>query len=432
MCRNLLFPLYINMRKANSTEATLKKTTVEMESDVKEQKPLEPKELVDWEPCDKEITDPIETVKVILQLSDIDTEPEEWFESIWRELVRKKDWTIYLLNSLNNNVNKDPILVCISHLYSGKYAYIKKWDMELYWPVEVKRYRRRLATPLGYINIPIVTVNWTPIFFNSKWCLTQAERNIYELYNQKKVNFDRMELEKKIMWDLIIYSQLWTKTLEESKALLTKIEEEVRKTWVVKKFTFDNWIFEINFDWRMWFDTAREQPPMVLPPFTITIDFLNKRLWLRGWHPHRFQDNFCLWGALTQLKDRCFRDRDMYWLVMGMVQFGCEWNSSDVWMWDRHPWRCIIRTFEDNWIPNLSGLPVSAEEIYCTLLSYSYTYVLDTDELVNDCARLLKDSEPFRALLKQRVQQEWINWFLDWLSSELVDKDEPFIKELHS
>jgi hypothetical protein len=37
--------------------------------------------LVDYEPGEKEITDAMETVKVILKLSDIDTEPEEWFEN---------------------------------------------------------------------------------------------------------------------------------------------------------------------------------------------------------------------------------------------------------------------------------------------------------------------------------------------------------------
>ena len=56
------------MRKADGTEATLTKHSVEMESDIKEWKPLEPKDLVDYEPGEKEITDAMETVKVILKL----------------------------------------------------------------------------------------------------------------------------------------------------------------------------------------------------------------------------------------------------------------------------------------------------------------------------------------------------------------------------
>jgi hypothetical protein len=40
---------------------------------------LEPKELVDWEPGEKEITDPRETVAVLLKLSNYEQTPEEWF-----------------------------------------------------------------------------------------------------------------------------------------------------------------------------------------------------------------------------------------------------------------------------------------------------------------------------------------------------------------
>jgi hypothetical protein len=52
-----------------------------MKADLKAGEPLKPKELVDWEKSDKVITDAMETVKVILELSDIKDDPEDWFKS---------------------------------------------------------------------------------------------------------------------------------------------------------------------------------------------------------------------------------------------------------------------------------------------------------------------------------------------------------------
>ena len=417
------------MRKADGTEATLTKHSVEMESDIKEWKPLEPKDLVDYEPGEKEITDAMETVKVILKLSDIDTEPEEWFENQWYEVLRKKDWTVYITDWNGMGIDKDIVRRCLQLLYWGKYAYLKKWDFELYWPVDIKRYQRRLATPLGYITIPIITVNNTPVFFNSKWCLTDWEKTTYELYNNKSQDYDRMELEKKIMWDLILYSQIWTKTMDDSKALFEKIKKECENTGVLKRIAFDNWVFTLDFDWRIWFDTAKNQKPMVFPPFTITIDFVRKQLWLRGRHPHRYNWGFCLGWVLTDIKDRCFKEKDIYWLVMGMIQFAWEWNSSDVGHSDRHPWNCIIRTFQDNGYTDIRELPVSAWEILLTLIEYSYTYLLDNVDLREVLKEQLLNNEWFRKLFLERVNKEKRNSMINEVLTE-KEREKDFIKEL--
>lgn len=415
------------MRKADGTEATLTKHSVEMESDLKGWKPLEPKDLVDWEPNEKEISDTMETVKVILKLSEINDDPEDWFEKQWFEIVRKKDWTAYLVNDLG--MDRDIVKRCLSILYWGKYAYLKKDNFELYWPVEIKRYQRRLATPLGYITIPIITVNNTPVFFNSKWCLSEEERNCYELYNNKTIDYDRMELEKKIMWDLILYSQLWTKSVDDSKTLFDKIKKECEQVWTLKKISFNNWVFTLDFDWRMWFDTAKHQPPMVFPPFTITIDFVRKQLWLRGRHPHRYNWGFCLGGALTDIKDKCFKEKDIYGLVMGMIQFAWEWNSSDVGHSDRHPWNCIIRTFQD-WVSyDISNLPVSKGEVLLTLLEYSFTYVLENNTLSQELKQLLLNNEWFRKLFSDRLELGRRRDIIENLLSD-EEKENDFIKAL--
>lgn len=417
------------MRKADGTEATLTRHSVEMESDLKAWKPLEPKELVDREPNDKKITDTMETVKVILELSDIKDSPEEWFEKQWFDLVKKKDWTNLLIDANSQWVITDIVKKAIDILYGWKWAYLKKWEYELYWPVEVKRYTRDLATPLWHINIPIITVKDTPVFFNSKWCLSEWEKSTYELYNNKEYDYDWMELEKKIMWDLILYSQLWTKSLEDSKTIFDKIESECSKMWILKRIKFDNWVFTLNFDWRIWFDTAHNQKPMVFPPFTITIDFVRKSLWLSGWHPHRWNGGFCLGWELTKIKDRCFKEKDIYGLVMWMVQFWCEWNSSDVWHSERHPGGCIINSYNDWVFSSLDWLPVSKEEILLTIAEYSYTYILDHTWTSMPFKDLLLWSESFRALMTDRLSKERIVNLVNWLLSE-TDKKKSFIKAL--
>lgn len=239
------------MRKADWTEANLTKTPVEMEAKLEGGKPLEPKDLVDREPGEKEITDALETVGVILKLSEIDTEPEQWFKEQWFDILRNNDGEAYLYEPSNDRVIKDIVSKCLNILYYGKYAFLKKDNFELYWPVDIKRYQRRLATPLGYIKIPIITVENTPVFFSAKWCLTNEERSAYELYNNKTYDYDRMELEKKIMGDLILYSQLWTKTMDESKDLFDKIKKECENIGTLQRIAFNNGIFQLDFTWRM-------------------------------------------------------------------------------------------------------------------------------------------------------------------------------------
>lgn len=416
------------MRKADGTEANLTRHSVEMEADLKGWKPLEPKDLVDREPNEKVITDAMETVKVILSLSDIEEEPEEWFEKQWYDLVKKKDGTVVLLNTNQNQIITDIVKKVVDILYYWKRAFLRKGEFELYWQVDVKRYVRELDTPLGKITIPVITVWDTPVFFNSKWCLSEWERSTYELYNNKEYDYDKMELEKKIMSDLILYSQTGVKAMDDSKSIFNRIKEECDKMWVLKKIAFKDWIFTLDFDWRIWFDTAQKQKPMVFPPFTITIDFMRKNLWLRWWHPHRWNGWFCLGWALTQIKDQCFKNKDIYGLVMWMVQFGNEWNSSDVGHSDRHPWNCIIRTYNDTGF-DLEWLPVSKEEIILTVAEYNYTCVLDLNWLSNPAKELLMNSESFRALMKDRLNKDNIKYLVAWLLTT-EEKKKDFIQEL--
>jgi hypothetical protein len=121
----------------------------------------------------------------------------------------------------------------------------------LYGPVDIKRYVRKLATPYGYITIPIITVDNTAVLFDSHWCLTDGEKSTYELYNNKTYDYDAMELEKKIMSDLILYSTLGQKDMEQSKGIFEKIKKECENTGVLKKITFKDGIFTLDFDWRI-------------------------------------------------------------------------------------------------------------------------------------------------------------------------------------
>jgi hypothetical protein len=65
-----------------------------------------------------------------------------------------------------------------------------------------------LETPYGRIVMPIVCVDDTPMFFKKTGLLSQEQVETYELYNNKTEDFDRLEMEKKIMADLISYSQI--------------------------------------------------------------------------------------------------------------------------------------------------------------------------------------------------------------------------------
>lgn len=429
MCRNLLFYFSSRMRKADGTEATLTKHSVEMESDIKEWKPLEPKELVDWEPGEKEITDPRETVAVLLKLSNYEQTPEEWFAENWYEVLKNKDWEVRLFCVNSWGIDTDPVKRCIQILYGNKYAYLKKWEFELYWPVDIKRYVRKLATPYGYITIPIITVDNTAVLFDSHWCLTDGEKSTYELYNNKTYDYDAMELEKKIMSDLILYSTLGQKDMDQSKGIFDKIKKECENTGVLRKITFKDGLFVLDFDWRIWFDTAKQEKPMVFPPFTIKIDFARKNLSLSWWHPHRWQGGFCLGGELTKIRDRCFKEKDIYGLVMWMVQFWQEWNSSDVGHWDRHPWRCIINAWNDWTFSGIDDLPVSKAEIIFTVMEASITYVLDNNWLSNPLKELLMENEWFRKQFKERVSLGNRKTIIDTLLTE-TQKKKDFIKEL--
>ena len=115
-------------------------------------------------------------------------------------------------------------------------------------------------------------------------------------------------------------------------------------------------------------DTDWEHPWMVLPPLEIIIDLRN--LTVRGnrcYHPHVMWDYWlCMGWTLTDLVQKCIRERDLKTLVGGMIDFGNSWTSSDAEDSDRHPASCIKRYYDSNDI-DWSTVPVNRMDILHTL-----------------------------------------------------------------
>lgn len=65
-----------------------------------------------------------------------------------------------------------------------------------------------MNTPYGKVLCPLITVESVPVFFPMDKLLSGSQVATYELYNNKKEDFDKREMEKKIMSDLIAYSQI--------------------------------------------------------------------------------------------------------------------------------------------------------------------------------------------------------------------------------
>ena len=65
-----------------------------------------------------------------------------------------------------------------------------------------------MNTPYGKVLCPLMTVESVPAFFPVSKLLSREQVQTYELYNNKTEDFDKREMEKKIMSDLIAYSQI--------------------------------------------------------------------------------------------------------------------------------------------------------------------------------------------------------------------------------
>lgn len=385
------------MRRKGSTEQVVKRTAMKSEIEVGE--PLEPEEVADYVCPDKEITDPIEAFGYVLQMAWEGKTAEEWFEehNIHKWTNEKgesmlMDWSWYKVDNLIRNY--------INHEYwNARRAYVKKDWKEIYWRVSIKPYDSMLETPYGRIVMPIVCVDSTPMFFKKSGLLTPDQVEVYELYHNKTEDFDRLEMEKKIMADLILYSQIWTKTIEQSKDVFDRIKKECDKLGCIDSISFREWIFTINFGWRMITDSSGAIPQMVAPPFTMTIDFRNKRIECSWEHPHNLHPQPCLGWELTRIKDKCFKERDLYWLVMWMLEFGLQWTSTDAGNTDRDASYCLTRHLEQNLRctkDNVMAIPIPFEEIMRTVCRQTpdfflqmwssrqwFTEMLDDENFVN-------------------------------------------------
>ena len=398
------------MKKKWTTELTVKKNKTKMTSEIEAGKPLEPKEVKDYECPDIEIDSPKETLEAILKLSGEDKSIEDWLKEKNYTIWSDSDWNQIILDS-NQQIIRDIVYEYLYNTYSWRYAYLKKGNQELYWQVSIRNYKSILNSPYGRIHMPLLMVDSTPVFFDKKWLLTEEEKNCYELYNNKDTLFDQMELEKKIMHDLILYTTNSNKTLEQSKDLFERIKEQCETVGTIDKIEFKNWVMRIYFGWRLAKDSSWKYGWLPLPPFDISIDFINKSIICNWEHPHNMHPSPCLWGELTRIKDSCFRDKDIYWLTMGMIEFGNSWTSTDADHTAREPGACIrnfivhsdsLQSWE--W---LSNLPIDLKDIIKTVSRYDSSFFAWKNCYATWLSEWLENEENWNAV-KQFCWNDWL------------------------
>lgn len=388
-------------QRRNSTEAVVKKTA--LETNIKVGEPLEPEKVIEYECPDKEITDPIEAFWYVLQIAGDWRSTEEYFKEKGLAVWTNKEWNTLVMTSswrICNNIIRE----YLEDNYLWQWAYLKKWDRELYWRVDMRPYDSLMKSPYWKIHMPLITVNSVPVFFPKNKLLTREQVNTYELYNWKSEDFDKSELEKKIMADLIRYSQLWVKEVKDAKAIFDRIQKECEKIWTVKRLTFNDWMFVIEFDWRLAVDSSWHYKPMVLPPFKIKIDFRQKTVSWEWEHPHNLHPDLCMWWELTRLKDRCFKERDIGWLVLWLVQFWNQWTSTDAWWTDRCASYCL-----QHWL-----LDTSIDK----------DYIMDLPVRLSDIIYTLDDTGNEDFFLQKNTSRQWFTEMLDneWFVKELLEK----------
>lgn len=390
--------------RRNSTEATVKK--VAMTSDIKVGEPLEPEKVIEYDCPNVEITDQKEAFGYVLKISGYEWTIEDYFKeknldiwtnANWESLVMDRGWRVY----------KNLIRDFLQEHYVWQYAYLKKWDSELYWRVQLRPYDSLMKSPYGVIHMPLMTVDNVPIFFPMNKLLTREQVSTYELYNWKQEDFDRVELEKKIMADLITYSQLWVKNITNAKDIFDRIQKECEKIWTVSGLRFDNWILNIRFDWRMLVDSSWTYWPLAAPPFTIMVDFRNKEISWDWEHPHNLHPDLCLGWELTRLKDKCFKDRDIYWLAMWLVQFWNQWTSTDAGHTSRDVPHCVLRylqTIPADTCINEWALPVSLASIVQSLAEmWQQSYFLNVGSTARRMFINRLEEESFVLELKEKI-----------------------------
>lgn len=400
------------MRRKDSTEATVEK--VELKTELDALKPIEPKDVIDFEVNEEAeaIKDEMEVLKIFLKLNDYKWGVNRFLKGKGFQVLKDDDWKEYFLKDWT--IVKDLMTEVFNKLYANKSAYIKRWDYVLFGEIQIRPYKVKVCTKYGNIELPSMSVDWTTIYFPRDNVLSTDELETYRMYNQKNQDYNKMELEKKIMADLISYTQLWTKTLEQSSELIERIKSDLSSLWTVKYCGFKDWKITLDFPYRMGTDNSKHYYPMVLPPFKIIIDFKNKNISLQWEHPHNLGGSPCLWWELTRIKDQCFKDKDIHWLVVAMAQFWNSFTSNDCGHWDRDPSRCLIRHIRDKGLSFNDLLEIKEvpfEEIFKSIAFYDVNrFTYHYPEFVEKC----KD-ESFLKMLLGAVNKDNQYHLLRWL-----------------
>lgn len=357
------------MKRKNSTEAIVGK--VQLTTELDGLKPIEPKDVIDYEVDDtaEAIKDPMEVLKILLKLNDYKWWVKKFLQGKKYQVLTDEDGKNYFLK--DGRIVDDIIHDVILLMYGWKSAYIKRWDYVLFGEVNIRPYKITVCTKFGNLELPALSVDGTTIYFKWNDCLSNDELEAYRLYNQKTEDFNKMELEKKIMADLMAYTQLGTKTLDGCTELIHKIKTGLEALWSVEYCGWKNGIMTLKFPLRMGTDNSGVYHPMVLAPLEISIDFKNRNVSTQGYHPHNIGGSPCLGWALSRLRDECFREKDIYGLVMGMAQFWNSFTSDDCGHTDRDPSKQLIRYLGGyDFEQIISWKDVPFEEIFRTVSFY--------------------------------------------------------------
>lgn len=383
------------MRKKNSTEATVEK--VELKTELDWLKPIEPKDVIDYtvDETAEPIKDQLEVLKILLKLNDYKGWVNKFLQGKKYQVLTDGDGKNYFFREWR--LVNDIVYDIVNLMYGWKSAYVKRWDYVLYGDIEVRPYKIVVCTKYGNIELPALTVDGTTIYFKWNDCLSRDEMEAYKMYNQKTEDYNKLELEKKIMADLISYTQLGTKSIEDCGELVSRIKSSLESLGTVEYCGWKNGVMELKFPMRMGTDNDGEYHPMVLAPLTIWIDFRNRNIRMDGEHPHNLWGSPCLWWALSRLKDECFREKDIYGLVIGMAQFWNSFTSTDCGHWDRDPSKKLIRYLSNfSFDTILSWDKVPFVEIFRTVAFYDINwFTYRYPEFVEKC----KDFEFVKPLL---------------------------------
>lgn len=355
-----------------------------------------------YEVPDKVITDTLEKVDCILEMNGL---TKDYLKQIQLEVLTLEDWTKKYLH-FNSVVTENEFIYKLMYsLYPrNKKAYLVVNGQELYGQINLLDIPTECKTPYGRMEIPTVCVDNTAVLFPASKVLTDNEVSAYENNrNFNKLNVDI--LEREIMGKLLDYVRNKDLTVEESKTLWKTIEDYCKTVSGLKSVKFIDWILSLTYGWRFITDIDNRIGQIIAPPFKINIDFNSKTLNGESYHPHNLRPNLCLGWYLTQLKDRCFQSKDIYWLVVGMAQFWNQWTTSDAMGTDRDARECCLRYLDNS----------SSWELFNDLPK---EYVLDI----------------VKAIYSKKNSLTWVNdWYIKTRFADIIKpmfRDKEFVKAL--